>query len=303
MTKESAQQTKIKIIPVFVLILISSVSFGQSWFPINAQWHYSAVKFDTVNQGYYNSFITIDVVSDTVVFGEPSKIIERPAGGCDLLPTRIIVREDSGVVMFLNSSMTTFDTLVDMNKNIGEYWTIHPDNTISSDSIIVSVIGKGEKIINGDTLAALKVTIESPSWGWSGTDTILEKIGFYPGYFFFQFLMCDPWTGNLRCYFDESIGLFETGIVDHCEQESGVGVPEDSIGLKIFPNPATDYLFLYSDIRDEFDVIIYNISGEVVAKEICTDSDCCIDISALANGIYFLSVSGCNSGRIQFLKE
>jgi len=274
----------------FAFLAVSHVVNCQTWFPIKSTWHYSQLHIDTTTGYYFSSFHKMEIAKDTVLLGLNCKMIERSSGSCDLYPMQIFVREEAGVVYFLNYTLTAFDTLIDMNKNIGDQWVIKPNVPVTSDSVFVTVTGKGIKIINGDTLAALRVNLTSNDWDWSATDSIIEKIGFYSGPFLFQYANCNFQVGSLRCYEDSDLGLFETGESGFCEEEIGAAINEfDDVNL-MFPNPAKDYVN-FSSVNKINKIYIYSIDyKKVVDFETDGDSDAVIDISTLKQGKYIVVI-------------
>ena len=67
----------------------------------------------------------------------------------------------------------------------------------------------------------------------------------------------------------------------------------DVNSLKIYPNPFSDLLYIHSGF-DNLNLVIYDITG----KEILKSSDTQIDLSAVANGIYFIKIKEVNSGQV-----
>ena len=68
--------------------------------------------------------------------------------------------------------------------------------------------------------------------------------------------------------------------------------------LKVYPNPASNFLMIDSDIKDELSIVyIYNIYGETVFSERITENK--IDISQLNKGIYFISLNKQTAGFIK----
>jgi hypothetical protein len=72
---------------------------------------------------------------------------------------------------------------------------------------------------------------------------------------------------------------------------TGIPVPEAGDGLKIYPNPATDRVFIQSDERIDFYRIL-NMQGQEVKSGDLTGRQPEIGISELQPGFYFLEISG-----------
>lgn len=69
-----------------------------------------------------------------------------------------------------------------------------------------------------------------------------------------------------------------------CTTITGIGDAEIS-GVKVYPNPATDILFVKGDIKH---VALYNSLGQVVNARLINNQ---IDVSSLTNGIYHLVIT------------
>jgi surface protein len=72
--------------------------------------------------------------------------------------------------------------------------------------------------------------------------------------------------------------------------------------IKIYPNPVQNQLFLtWSSymISDQLELGIYDISGKLVFNETYVQNPSQIDVSQLANGIYFLKVSSRNQTTVK----
>jgi hypothetical protein len=65
---------------------------------------------------------------------------------------------------------------------------------------------------------------------------------------------------------------------------------EEGIISNIFPNPASDRVFLYSKTQDEFEISIINTSGQQVYHALVSSGDP-VDVSFLKEGIYFIKAS------------
>ena len=75
--------------------------------------------------------------------------------------------------------------------------------------------------------------------------------------------------------------------------EQLVGVDEttiETLGIKVFPNPANDYLTIQSETESDFDVEFINTFGQVILNKTLTKSSNKIDVSQLSQGIYFVKV-------------
>ena len=72
--------------------------------------------------------------------------------------------------------------------------------------------------------------------------------------------------------------------------------------FKVYPNPTTDALFLYTENQIVKELTIYSISGKKMMQPAPRDQK--IDISLLPAGLYFLEIRTENGKAVeQFIKE
>ena len=83
-----------------------------------------------------------------------------------------------------------------------------------------------------------------------------------------------------------------------------LGVNDQSIeGLAMYPNPTKDVLNLFA-ITPITEVKIVNVLGQVLLSKTSNASITQMDVSSLAKGNYFISVTSENNTKVlQFLKK
>ncbi len=62
--------------------------------------------------------------------------------------------------------------------------------------------------------------------------------------------------------------------------------------FSIFPNPATSQITITSDYLTQTELIIYDMSGRIVSKNIFDETIANIDISTLSDGVYYVRLNG-----------
>jgi hypothetical protein len=126
----------------------------------------------------------------------------------------------------------------------------------------------------------------SCSMGMCGIDTL--SLGFLSeeSYTLEYYLMdiCQPFPADSLVYYDlmEFDVRGATGLDDKLERQ-----------VKVYPNPASEQLFIeLNDISRNLDVEIYNMTGQLVMKEIFYNIITVgLDVSGLTNGIYILKLN------------
>jgi len=129
------------------------------------------------------------------------------------------------------------------------------------------------------------------------TSTIVEKIGDLHYMFNWSHLstiICDDnYTSGLRCYQDTALGLYSTGIVDSCDyvfEWVGILEAEMQSSIKVFPNPAQDYVDISIDRFSKFRAELYDVNGRIHLETKSFISNTRIDLSKIGNGIYVIVV-------------
>jgi hypothetical protein len=91
--------------------------------------------------------------------------------------------------------------------------------------------------------------------------------------------------------------IFLLGDTAHIEPPSGISIEESpEERLVVYPNPASDYLQVKADIKEEAISRIMDSFGSVVIEEKYTDKQS-IEIQCLPRGLYFLVIN-CQSGNV-----
>jgi len=76
---------------------------------------------------------------------------------------------------------------------------------------------------------------------------------------------------------------------------SAVNVSElNSFDALIYPNPATDKLYIDFDRPQAVDVVLYDVKGQVVLEQSLTELRNQLDISTLKGGVYLIKLEGEN---------
>jgi len=80
---------------------------------------------------------------------------------------------------------------------------------------------------------------------------------------------------------------------------SPLGIPESKKSIfEVSPNPASDFVNVFTDIYDETEISIYNLTGKLVANQPLNESPQRIAVTDLKNGIYIMRLTA-NGKKIQ----
>lgn len=293
-----------KIVLIVILIISCIQAKAQDVFaPSGAEWYYtfwdSYPIFGPPNEGY----IKIWYDKDTIVQSKSCKLLKKYCtknlGIFDnLLRDEIIYV--NGDTVFRLADDNLFYELYHFNANVGDTITsrvyfLLEDKDTTLDFIVYSI---GSAWINGIEKRALNLIplgTTSPPIIYGG------RIEISPSYNVVETLggteYMFPWTSHwldislilgVRCYSDDFLGSYSSGIVDSCDYISDVWEEKESYrDLDIYPNPSSDEIRL----RNSADFTYYVISNQLGQGIQSGKIDAAkIEIRDLAKGIYFLKV-------------
>jgi hypothetical protein len=99
-------------------------------------------------------------------------------------------------------------------------------------------------------------------------------------------------------YYDDSIAyrsnnLSTYGLSVRCVKgfAVGIGEPEDMRGLKIYPNPVKDQLFIETGESRGLNLSIFNLPGELIMQKSLPGEVNEIDLGSLPRGMYILQLT------------
>lgn len=274
----------------FSIIVKSQIA----WCDSGATWHYNYYKFSEIG---YNTFW---FEKDTVVNSINCKKIKKHRYYYEQMFNYYnnqslgneIVYKQNNVVYIFNNYSNTFDTLYNINANIGDKWKMTKYASSSTcDSNIVTVTDTGTLIINSFPLRFLKVKLDLKKENITKYDTIIQNIGYLQTYFYpMENCIIDGSEGsNLRCYSDNKFGLYNRYgkncdfIISHIEENS-------LSKINFYPNPANNLLhFENLPINEEVNYTIYALDGKIIQQGTISINQ--IDISSFENGVYFLKIN------------
>lgn len=279
---------------------------SQTWCPAGATWYYTDNSVDV--SGYSKLTYTIDTLINSI---NCKKITHYFKGDSWLGPYSgyglpFYTYEQNGVAYLYNNKYgnNNFDTLFNINAQIGDNWRFPLVDTACVDSLyFMKVLNTGTKMLNGFNLKWLYVK-KGPydnsgfNYVW---DTITERLG--NRFDDLHYSMCyntpDEYAhGGLRCYSDDAFGLYSTGLTSPCDYLTGIS--KKQIGheiLKIYPNPAQSQITIEFELSNTKNTIIEikNALGQTVKtidnKALSKGKKKIeIDVSEFSKGLYFIQL-------------
>lgn len=266
---------------LFTSSIIASTAQTNEFAPVGAKWWYSSYSLVTD----YEFPQTFESVAEIMVDGKVcKKILTEP-----LFIDSVIIYQNEDTIFRYFPAIDKFKVLINFNVEAGDSYYIFGEKPGGIDSAFIHVVSTEMININGYDLK--KQTIETDgSFGWGEVN--IEKIGnskfFLPIYSIFEI---DP--SPLRCYEDDSVGLYETGVVSDCDEIIYDEITEGlTSGIFIYPNPTSNNIYIEIANALEGSTYItdlYDIRGKLIySKELNTKNTNIFDLGTLNSGIYLM---------------
>jgi len=286
-----------KTIQLFFLSIIILFNHDQihsqiEFAPIGAEWQYDAY-FGWLGPGVSH----IEVVGDTIINDLEYKIIKDRAitENEEFIGERFVRQNGVDIYEYWNQSgeeIFVFKTYMEVGETI-EFPRLFGNSELE-------VVEVNMLQINGNEVR--KHVIQGMRYDVIFETIIYDRFG--PEHGMFYDWLGSPSDGDdlyLRCYRDDQIGQVNLFDVD-CDEGITNSLHNISSEIRIFPNPASSYLFIDSEaqtIEGDF-VTVISISGN---KKLIYLNDQKLDISSLQPGMYFGRINDSDKpGFFRFVK-
>ena len=295
-----------KVIFLFIVIIFAfkTLKAQTNFAPINSVWHSESIPdMDIEGMNYYK----YETQKDTIYFGQNCKKIAGKT-------VRYSPSKYTTVSLSPEYFYTNGDTVFYYNHHYNRFFPIYIFNVKSGDSLVMhipmpfsgikdttfTIYIDSVKTINVAGQNLRKVFTSRPKFTkppYFYLDDYIERVGALKAIGIIGFSLFDGFgnSGGLRCYADDSLTLsFKSGGMSFCEYLLPLKVNNvNGIGkFSISPNPAATAInFQLPNTSSIEHLSIRNMQGQVVlsrAKALIGNS---IDVSNLANGVYFLSIT------------
>jgi len=205
--------------------------------------------------------------------------------------------QDSGIIYYYRFGQ--FFKLYDFTANPNDYWEVAGfDQSLFLDTCDslgeINVDSIGTTVINSETLKYIYVSRRANSY-WSIYGKVVERIGAFD-YMFPEAYGCilDANEGGaLRCYYDSTFGLFETGLASTCDYVVSVEQHDLNCSLNVYPNPTADLLTIEFNhsISSPFQINIYSLLNQKIISKQIQSQLTGIEMNNLRDGLYFIEVT------------
>ena len=259
--------------------------------PSSPEWYY-----EIQNENGSITYQYLYQAGDTIIQDEPTHILVRINTLYDkdvhTDVTHEYVYERDGKLYWWNKTMEVFTVLYDFEAEVGDYWEI----IVGTRPIDMHVDAVEEIEYEGRTYRMLRVS--DPEDLFSGN--IVCGIGHLTS--FFPERLMNNGDGvrveGMRCYWVDDELVFKYGDEDCDAIYSDIhGVEEDGplTGLEVYPNPTDGVLFVETHGRASLSNQTYritNLMGQTLLTDQITAETQQIDVTGLAEGMYFITSAG-----------
>lgn len=259
--------------------------------PVGSHWYYTNIpSFFTSDIDY----MEIKSIEDTVIQGKNCRHLQKTYNGS---PEKDEFVYNRGDTVFRLSANDTFYVLYNFSAQVGDTWrsrsSLYTDGPPEVE-MTITVDSVSNEIINGYLLKVLFVSSDNSAvsfggnWSSIGKARIIERLG--GSWYMFPFnygFLDDNIRIGLRCYSDDSLGFYNAGISQSCDEVitsiNNLNLP---INSHIYPNPFSNKLtFAFSD-NEQTTITLFNFLGQPVLEKTFIKS-MTFDTEYLSNGIYF----------------
>ncbi|MEP6794649.1 MAG: T9SS type A sorting domain-containing protein [Saprospiraceae bacterium] len=279
--------------------IISSISGQNHWLVPGSKWTY---EFGSM-VGY--GLTRLEVMQQDTIFG--TKHVKKILSTTIYINTGIInspvdtfteisyaFEENQIVYGYEPNWFENWNVLYDFNKNVGDTLQYMYFGGWSPSPFVVDSTGTIE--INGNSLSFQDIIFPDLfEPGEMSKIRVIEGLGSINSFFFHSHTIIQPFdfpTYSFRCYEDPDIGLINLSHdqVD-CDFIEGISASHTASILKttVVPNPATDDVFVHTDLQGIHKILVVDIVGKVRIVEYADAHEPMkINISELENGIFFI---------------
>jgi hypothetical protein len=291
-----------KIQLLILSFLFSSALFSQAYHPlIRPNIYWDVMRVSKSEWCGYNGGERYLFSGDTTVNGvDYHLIIAHPVGGTSIPggnycpPFAVILT-------------------IKLDQFVG-YYSVLIREDVTAKKVFVYDKQKGESLLydfnltKGDSLKTVKFSTSVDSVGIVKLNTgetrkiiylhnkeyYIESVGGSQG---LQFYPYNPGSGF--GYANEPICLVENKVTlywNKCIATVGIGDSPANSAAKLYPNPATDLLYIEKNIQSTVELTVMDLTGRIVLIQQLTSEKHKVDVSELSEGVYLYKINNGKEG-------
>ena len=288
-------KNKLTLYLFLLLAIITSLpkqSNAQYFAPVGAKWTYSRFIY-MVPPSFFTGYVQLESIKDTNILGNNCKLIVETYENNSIQDSLYLFKDNLEKVFYFSSDSNRFCLLYDFNLLPGDSFELDciadPNNLLKN--LIVYVDSVKQISINGKNLKVQYYRASNIIYEFTGS--VIENIGHL------AHLFPTPTNyvkGPLRCYQDDSLGLYNPGAIANCNYViTGVDETKKELdGIKIYPTLVENKLFVINEQNKKINLTVTSILGE--KKYFFRDfTPPKLDLSNLTTGIYFITIASHNN--------
>ncbi len=267
----------------------------QDFAPVGSHWYYTnIISFFSQDMDY----VEIKCIGDTVIQGKNCRHLQKTYRGRNERDEFVYSNGDTVYRLATNDS---FYVLYNFAAKPGDSWLARSSlfgDGPPEEEMTITVDSTSMVTINGQNLKTLYVSSDHSClsfgdyWGPLGRARIIERLGGSWYMFPFNYGWLDAGIRiGLRCYSDDSLGFYSSGIATTCDEIiTNVHNEEDVMTSNAYPNPFTNQLTFEVSDNDVATLFLYDFTGNRVFNSRFTSS-ITIATNAFHDGIYFYELT------------
>lgn len=285
----------LKAMVLIMALGLSQHATAQQWCPPGAEWRYPYITLLHPEQGILRYTYEGDSLYQGLV--------------CQHFESRVYFPDQTqwgtwhsftttapGVILFWNTLISQFDTLVNFDAVPGTGWSFRG---FQNQDYFITVQDTGTSIMNGIQLRYLVITSD-PDWFGLPTDTIFERVGALGLHNFSpieSYFMESPTLNGLGCYRDDELQYpepFSTWLETSCDIALALTSQPfmDQAALTVFPNPGEDWLWIAPlSGGGGYRLVVYDNAGRQIGEWPMDGMGMELKTAAWAPGVYLLELN------------
>ena len=299
---------------LFLMFFVQILNSQTVWSPVGAEWYYDYFHF--AETGYTK----IKYIEDTTIDNTICKVLEKTKYTYSYIENKYDTLFLGKEYTYSNGNIVyyyrfnRFYILYDFNSVLQDTWQIAGTMPTESyneycDSTATVFVDSSNTIhYNSFDLKRLYVSYSDTN-KWLLYGEIIERIGAFSYMFPKNNCLIDAQSegGELRCYYDNEIGFFHSGL-NECDFILNVFDDIEMKYIKIYPSCTKSFINIELNKNNlhlsKFyrEISIYNIFGQkYYTKNIENLTNLHkVDVSLFTNGIYFVRIG---DATFKFIKE